>query len=212
MKRIGDTLRAVRQQRKLSLREVAELSRIFAQKRGDDSYRISTSWLGRLEREQHGLTLNKLIVLAHIYNVKPEQLLGPSYPDSLGFDQPPDETSLVSPESGPSSGPYRWGIIGKYDRTLEPLVPAGSVVQIDTRRREIPPHKEWAHPLQRPLYFLKARDAYFCGWCELDPLGEWLTLVPHPLSPASNRSWKYPEEVEIMGRVIALTTRFTPAT
>jgi transcriptional regulator with XRE-family HTH domain len=212
MKRIGDMLRAVRQQRKLTLREVAERSRIFAQERGDDSYRISSSWLGRLEREQHELTLNKLIVLAEIYNVKPEELLGSGYPDSLGIDQPPDETSLVSPESGPSSMPYRWAFIGKRDRTLEPLIPAGSVVQIDTRRREIPPHKEWAHPLQRPLYFLKTRDAYFCGWCELDPLGELLTLVPHPLSPVSNRTWKYPEDVEIMGRIIAVTTRFTPAT
>jgi transcriptional regulator with XRE-family HTH domain len=212
MKRIGDTLRALRQERQLTLREVAERSRILAQKRGDDSYRISTSWLGRLEREQHGLTLNKLIVLAHIYKVKPEELLGSSYPDSPGFDQVPDETALVSPESGPPSGPYRWGVIGKHDRTLEPLVPAGAVVQIDTRRRETPPNKEWAHPLQRPLYFLKARDAYFCGWCELDSLGERLTLVPHPLSPVSNRSWRYPGEVEMIGRVIAVTTRFTPAT
>jgi transcriptional regulator with XRE-family HTH domain len=209
MKRMGATLRAIRQQRKLTLQEVEERSRIFAEQRGDDSYRISIDWLDRLEREQHGFTANNLIVLAHIYNVKPEQLLGP---DSLGSDEPPDETSLLSPESDPSPGPYRRGFIGKHDRTLEPLVPAGSVVQIDTRKREISPRKQWAHPLQRPLYFLKTRDAYFCGWCELDPLGEWLTLAPHPLSPVSNRTWKYPEEVEIVGRVVAVRTRFTPAT
>jgi transcriptional regulator with XRE-family HTH domain len=212
MKQIGGALRALRQQRKLTLREVEERSRVLAQERGDDSYRISTSWLGRLEREQRGLTANKLLALAYIYNVKPEQLLGSIYPDFPGSDQAPDETSLLSPESGPSSGPYKWGIIGKHDRTLEPLVPAGSVVQIDTRKREILPHKEWAHPLERPLYFLKARDAYFCGWCELDPLREWLTLVPHPLSSVSSRSWKYPEEVEIMGRVVAMSNRFTRAT
>ena len=212
MKPIRGTLRALRQQRKLTLREVEERSHIFAQERGDNSYRISTSWLGRLEREQRGLSVNKLIALAHIYNVKPEQLVGSTYPDSSLSDQPPDETSLLSPETGPSSEPYRWGIIGKHDRTLEPLVPTGSVVRIDTRRREISPRKEWAHPLQRPLYFLKVRGAYFCGWCELDPLGEWLTLVPHSLSPVSNRSWKYPEEVEIIGRVVAVNTRFTPAT
>jgi transcriptional regulator with XRE-family HTH domain len=212
MKRIGGTLRAVRQQRKLTLQEVEERCRIFAQERGDDSYRISASWLGRLEKEQHGVTVNKLIVLAHIYDVKPEQLLGSIYPDSLGRDQPPDETTLLSPESSPSAGPYKWGILGKHDRTLEPLVPAGSIVQIDTRRREISPHKDWARELQRPIYFLMTRDTYFCGWCELDPPGEWLTLVPHPLSPASSRSWKHPEEVEIMGRVVAVSTRFTPAT
>jgi transcriptional regulator with XRE-family HTH domain len=209
MERIGGTLGAIRLQRKLSLREVEERSRIFAQERGDKSYRISASWLGRLEKTPHGLTVNKLVVLAHIYDVTPEQLLSSIYPDSLGRNPPPDETTLLSPESGPA--PYKWGIIGKHDRTLEPLVPTGSVIQIDTRKREIPPHKEWARELQRPIYFFKAGDAYYCGWCELDPLGELLTLVPHPLSPASNRSWQYRQEVEMIGRVVAVIVRFTPS-
>jgi transcriptional regulator with XRE-family HTH domain len=210
MERISGTLGVVRLQRKLSLREVEQRSRIVAQERGDDSYRISASWLGRLEKEPNKLTVNKLIVLAHIYDVKPEQLLGSIYPDSLGRD-PPDKTTLLSPVSGPSPGPYRWGIIGKHDRTLEPLVPTGSVVQIDTRRREISPHKEWARELQRPIYFLTTGDAYFCGWCEFDPLGELLTLVPHPLSPASSRRWKYGIEAETIGRVVAVIIRFRPS-
>jgi transcriptional regulator with XRE-family HTH domain len=205
----GGTLRAVRQQRKLTLREVEERSRIFAEEMGHNSYRISASWLNRLEQAEHKLTAKQLLVLAHIYDVQPEQLFRTMYPDSLGRDPPPDETTLLSPESGPSSGPYKWGIIGKHDQTLEPLVPMGSIVQIDTRKREISPHQAWAQQLQRPIYFLTTRDAYFCGWCELDPLGELLTLVPHPLSPASSRSWKYPQEVKIIGRVVAVTIRST---
>jgi transcriptional regulator with XRE-family HTH domain len=208
MERVGGTLGAIRLQRKLSLREVEERSRIFAQERGDNSYRISASWLGRLEKKPHGLTVNKLIVLAHIYDIKPEQLLSSIYPDSLRRDPLPDETTLLSPEIGPA--PYKWGIIGTHDRTLEPLVPAGSVVQIDTRRREVSPSKDWAPELQRPIYFLKTDDAYYCGWCELDPLGELLTLVPHPLSPASSRRWQYRKEVEMIGRVVAVIVRFTP--
>jgi transcriptional regulator with XRE-family HTH domain len=176
MERIGGTLGAIRLQRKLSLREVEERSRTFAQERGDNSYRISASWLGRLEKKQHGLTAKKLIALAHIYDVKPEQLIGSIYPDTLGRDPPPDETTLLSPENGPSPAPYKWGIIGKHDRTLEPLIPTGSIVQIDTRRREISPRKEWARELQRPIYFLTTGNTRFCGWCELDPLGEILTL------------------------------------
>jgi transcriptional regulator with XRE-family HTH domain len=206
MDRIGGTLGAIRLQRRLSLREVAERSRIFAQERGDNSYRISVSWLGRLEKEQHELTAKKLIVLAHIYDLKPDQLLGFIYPDSLGRDPPPDETTLLSP-GGPSPAPYKWGIIGKQDRTLEPLIAPGSVVQIDTGRREISPRKEWARELQRPIYFLSTGEAYFCGWCELDPLEELLTLVPHPLSPASSRRWKYRKEVETIGRVVAVIIR-----
>jgi transcriptional regulator with XRE-family HTH domain len=205
MERTGGMLRAIRLQRKLSLREVEERCSAFAQERGDNSYRISASWLGRLENKPHGLTVNKLIVLSHIYDVKPEQLLSSIYPDSLGRNAPPDETTLLSPESGPAH--FKWGIIGTHDRTLEPLIPTGSFVQIDTRRREISTSKEPTRELQRPIYFLKTGDACFCGWCELDPLGELLTLVPHPLSPASSRSWQYRKEVEVIGRVVAVIVR-----
>jgi transcriptional regulator with XRE-family HTH domain len=207
MERTGGMLRAIRLQRKLSLREVEERCSTFAQERGDNSYRISASWLGRLENKPHGLTVNKLIVLSHIYDVKPEQLLSSIYPDSLGRNPPPDETTLLSPENRPAH--FKWGIIGTHDRTLEPLIPTGSVVQIDTRRREISPSQESASELQRPIYFLKAGDTNFCGWCELDPLGELLTLVPHPLSPASGRRWQYPKEVEVIGRVVAVIVRVT---
>jgi transcriptional regulator with XRE-family HTH domain len=207
MERSGGTLRAIRLQRKLSLRDVEERCSTFAHERGDNSYRISASWLGRLEKKPHGLTVNKLIVLSHIYDVKPEQLLSSIYPDSLDRNPAPDETTLLSPESGPAH--FKWGIIGKHDRTLEPLVPTGSVVQIDTQRREISPSKEPMRELQRPIYFLKAGDDFFCGWCELDPPGELLTLVPHPLSPASIRRWHYRKEVEVIGRVIAVIVRVT---
>jgi hypothetical protein len=48
------------------------------------------------------------------------------------------------------------------------MIPAGSTVQIDTRKYEISPKQDWAYSLRRPIYFLKTRDGYFCGWCELD--------------------------------------------
>ena len=210
MKQIGDTLQAIRLQRKLTLQEVEERSRIFAQERNDDSFRISASWLGGVEKEQHELTVKTLLVLAYIYGLQPEELFRSIYPDSPGSHPPPDETMLLSPEHGPLQGAYTRAIIGKQDHTLARLIPAGSVVQIDTGRRAISPVKDWAHELQRPIYFLMTRDGYFCGWCELDPLAEWLTLVPHHLSPASSRRWKYPEEVEVMGRVVAVSIRFTP--
>ncbi len=190
MEWIGGTLEAIRLQCKLSLREVEERSRIFAQERGDNSYRISATGLSRLKKKRLGVTVNKLIALAHIYGIHPEELFRSLYPVSLRGDPPPDETTLLSPESPLLPAPYKWAIIGKHDRTLEPLIPTGSIVQIDTRKREISPRKEWARELRRPIYFLKTADAYFCGWCEFDPLEEILTLVPHPLSPASSRRWR----------------------
>ena len=121
-------------------------------------------------------------------------------------DPLPDETTLLPTEGGPSRTPYLRGIIGRLDQTLSPMIPAGSIVQIDTIKREIAPKKDWTHELQRPIYFLKTTDEYFYGWCELDE-GSNLTLVPHPLSPASSRRWKYGTEVEILGRVMSIVIR-----
>ena len=208
-KGIGLVLRTVRQQWKLSLREVEKRSLRFAQEWGNQSYQVSASWLDRLEREEHELTVNKLIVLAEIYSLPPDQLLrsvhpgnpqpglliqlsspnatmllteGPLeeqarylFPDTLGPDLPPDDTTLLSPQGGSLLGPYRRGIIGKLDRTLTPMIPAGSIVHIDTRERAISSRKNWTHEFQRPIYFLITRDAYVCGWCELDRNSKWLT-------------------------------------
>ena len=57
---IGAKLRTIRQQWQLSLREVEERSLRFAQEQGDKSYQVSASWLVRLEREDHELTVTKL--------------------------------------------------------------------------------------------------------------------------------------------------------
>jgi hypothetical protein len=51
--------------------------------------------------------------------------------------------------------------------------------------------------------------AYVCGWCELDRNSEWLTLIPHPLPPASSRRWKYRTEIESLGRVVAVAVQLT---
>jgi transcriptional regulator with XRE-family HTH domain len=237
---IGEKLRTIRQQWQLSLREVEERSLRFAQERDNLSFKLSASWLNRLEREKHELTVNKLIVLADIYNLPTEQLLRSIYPgdqhlvpkqlsspnatmlltggrleeqakyllrDTFGRDQPPDETGLLSVHDGLSPTSYRRGIIGKRDRTLDPMIPAGSIVQIDTQKRAISPRRDWTHEFQRPIYFLMTGDGYVCGWCELDKNSEWLTLVPHPLSPASSRRWKYRIEIENMGRIVGVAIR-----
>jgi transcriptional regulator with XRE-family HTH domain len=239
---IGSRLRAVRQQWRLSLREVEERSLRFAQERGNQSYQVSASWLNRLEREEHELTVNKLIVLADIYNLPTEQLLRSLYPGDpqpmllrelsspnatmlltggpleeqaryllpdAGGAAPPDETTLLSTENGSLPVAYRRGIIGKRDRTLDPMIPAGSIVQIDSRKRAISSRRDWTHEFHRPIYFLMTREGYVCGWCELDRDSEWLTLIPHSLSPAPSRRWKYRTEIENLGRVVVVAIRLT---
>src|ERR1700722_1870450 len=83
---IGVKLRTIRQQWQLSLREVEERSLRFAQEHGSQSHQVSASWLLRLERGQHELTVNKLVALASIYEISPEQLLrsiSPASPRSI---------------------------------------------------------------------------------------------------------------------------------
>jgi hypothetical protein len=87
------------------------------------------------------------------------------------------------------------------------MIPAGSIVYIDTRKRSISSRKDWTNEFQRPVYFLMTRDAYICGWCELDKTSDWLTLIPHPLSPAPSRRWKYRSEIENIGRVVMVAIR-----
>jgi transcriptional regulator with XRE-family HTH domain len=233
---IGVRLRTIRQQWQLSLREVEERCLRIAREQGNQSYQVSASWLDRLEREEHELTVNKLIVLAGIYNLHPEQLLRSLYPgdtqpkllrqlsipnaamlltegplgllqDALGPDQQPDETTLLSTETGSLPVHYRRGILGKRDRTLDPMIPPGSIVQIDTQKRAISSRKDWMQEFQRPVYFLMTGNTYVCGWCELDKNSEWLTLIPHPLSATSSRRWKYRTEIENLGRVVGVAIR-----
>jgi hypothetical protein len=230
----------MRLQWQLSLRDVEKRTLRFAQKWDNSSYQISASWLDRLEREEHELTVNKLIVLSEIYNISTEHLLRSMYPgntQAVGFErlsvpnatmlltegqfegqaryllpdapvlhQPPDDTALLAAVNDLST-PYRRGIIGKRDCALNPMIPAGSIVQIDTHKRAISSRKQWTHEFQRPIYFLMTRESYVCGWCELDKTSDWLTLIPHPLSPASSRRWRYRTEIESIGRVTAVAIR-----
>jgi hypothetical protein len=217
------------------LREVEQRSQSVAKRWRNPAHQVSASWLDRLEREDHDLTVSKLVTLAEIYNVPAEQLLcsmhpeksqlvplsecsnpnatmllgnGPLderakylLPDQFGPDKLPDQTMLLSAEYPALAGPYKRGVIGKYDRTMDPMIPAGSMVHIDPAKRAISPRKDWVHEFQRPIYFLMTRDAYACGWCDLDRTSEWLTLVPHPLSPVPSRRWRYRKEIESIGRV-----------
>ena len=123
--------------------------------------------------------------------------------------RPEEQTKHPLPDTflAAQAGPYRRAIIGKRDQTLHPMIPAGSIVSIDTAERAISTRKDWTHEFQRPIYFLKTQDEYVYGWCQLDHRSDMLTLIPHPLSPASSRRWKYRTEIENVGRVVAVAIR-----
>jgi len=242
---IGTQLRAARLRLGLTLREVEDRTSSLAQQWGNTAYRISASWLDRVERENRGLSATKLIVLAFIYNLTMEQMLalcpgvnetpaklelvtspnstlllkeGPLadhaklwLPDTLVTGPPPEDTMLFHSDQGVLPAHFRRGIIGRRDRTMEPMILAGSIVLIDTRKRSIAKRKDWVNEFDRPIYFLLTRSSYFCGFCELDKNGEYLKLIPHALSPQTDddeeRRWRYRKQVEVVGTVNAVFTR-----
>jgi transcriptional regulator with XRE-family HTH domain len=128
-------------------------------------------------------------------------------PDSFTTDPTPEETTLLPRPAGATPGPYRRAILGRRDRTLDPMIRAGSILQIHTQQRAIAARRSWTHEFDRPIYLLLTRDGYVCGWSELDKDSAWLTLIPHPLSHATSQRWRYKKEVEIVGRVVAVSMR-----
>jgi transcriptional regulator with XRE-family HTH domain len=238
---IGNRLREARLAWRLTLREVEERSFRLAEEWQNQKYRISASWLDRVEREDRALSATKLIVLAFIYGLSADQMFaalqpgslskprldnfsapnatqllqkGPLQdhaqywlPDGLATQPAPETTTLLPTEQGVLPTHYRRGILGGHDRTLDPMIPAGSIVLIDTGRKVIAARRKWTHEFDRPIYFLVTRTDYLCGFCELDRDAEWLTLVPHPLSFESSRRWRFKKEVEVIGTVAGAFVR-----
>jgi transcriptional regulator with XRE-family HTH domain len=96
---------------------------------------------------------------------------------------------------------YTYGYIGTEDWTMYPLLLPGSFVQIDEAQNKVR-EELWRSEYERPIYFVETREGYFCGWCSAR--GETLFLQPHPLSPAAVRTFRHPQEAEVVGQVVGV--------
>ena len=130
-------------------------------------------------------------------------------PDSFLMEPAPEATTLLPSEQGMLPTHYRRGVIGQHDRMLEPMVPSGSIVLIDTQKRAIASRRDWTNEFNRPIYFLYTRTGYISGFCELDREAEWLTVVPHPLSYEPSKRWRFKKEIEVIGTVAGVPMRRT---
>jgi transcriptional regulator with XRE-family HTH domain len=131
-------------------------------------------------------------------------------PDRFISVPPPEETALLPSLPGTSPSLLKRVILGRNDGALDPMIRAGSILQVHTQRRAIAPRTNWTHEFDRPIYLLLTRPGYRCGWCELDKKSDWLTLLPHPLSHAISQRWRYKKEVEVVGQVVAVQMRLVP--
>lgn len=96
---------------------------------------------------------------------------------------------------------FTYAYIGTEDLTMYPLLLPGSFVQIDEERNRVEEGK-WHSEIERPIYFVETREGYICCWCSVRR-GE-IVLQPHPLSPATPRILKHPQEAEVIGQVVGV--------
>ena len=231
----GQQLKLLRNKRNITVREVEQASHRIADAKVDRRFQISNGWLAQLENGVSEPSIFKLFTLAATYRVKLWELLRVYGVDvseqekyeaianphltqllsqrsvsdaALGWATSSAATALVPNLSRPANGNGQakviYGYLGSTDLTLYPLVRPGSLLQIDTHQNRLRT-TAWHNEFERPIYFVELREAYACGWCELQ--GNQLLIIPHHSSPASVRRFTFPREAEIVGRVVSYHTR-----
>jgi hypothetical protein len=131
-------------------------------------------------------------------------------PDGFSSGPIPEDTVLLPLQADRVSTPFRRAVIGRRDRALFPMIRPGSVLKVDVRKKAIASPKEWTNEFDRPIYLLQNRKGLVSGWCELDKDGQWLTLITHNLSRVISERWRYKQDVEVVGRAVAVAHRLTP--
>jgi hypothetical protein len=82
-------------------------------------------------------------------------------------------------------------------------------VQIDPEQNKVI-RGMWPSEHERPVYFVELRDnRYAVCWCEIE--GNYLLLVPSPKSPVPIRHLRYPQDAEIVGRVVGFAHLIAPS-
>ena len=123
---------------------------------------------------------------------------------SLSHDQLSTSLNVSQPCKGEDCPAHiLYAHLGLTDVMMYPMIRPGALLKIDTRQTKLVTGA-WRNEYERPIYFIELRDAYACGWCELQ--GNQLLMIPHPSSQASVRQFNYPREAEVVGRVVGYST------
>jgi len=226
----GQKLKTLRNRRNITVREVEQASRRIADVKGDKRFCISNGWLAQLENRSSEPSIYKLFSLSAIYRVnlldllklynvdvdekeKYEAIADPYLTQLTARDgqelsditSSPNQvsTSLEEMEESQLASGIVYGRLGLADFTMYPMIRPGALLKIDTSQNKLIT-SDWRNEYERPIYFIELRDAYACGWCQLQD--NQLLIIPHQSSPVSVRWFKYPREAEIVGRVIGYST------
>lgn len=219
----GQELKTMRNGRNITVRQVEHASRRIADVKGDRRFCISNSWLAQLEKGAPESNIHKLFSLSVIYRVnlfdllrlynvdvdekeKYESVADPYFTQLVVHATSErewplhDQTSLIT---GEHEQHFIYGHLGLADFTMYPMIRPGALLRIDTSQNKLVTGA-WRNEYERPIFFIELRDAYACGWCELQ--GNQLLIIPHHSSPAGVRRFTYPTEAELVGRVVGYET------
>ena len=226
----GRTLKTLRNRHNITVREVEQASRRIADVKEDKRFRISNGWLAQLENGASEPSICKLfslsviyrtnfLELVRLYNVDVDdkgryepvadpyitQLLSRNGDDALAEIPTALSTfNATQPAGSDDSSPnIMYAHVGLADFTMYPMIRPNALLRIDTSQNKLQTNG-WHNEYERPIYFIELRQAYSCGWCELQ--SDQLLIIPHHSSPASVRRFTYPREAEIVGRVVGYST------
>ena len=241
----GKRLRAKRERRHLSIRDVERFSQQIVEEKKNPAYYVPHNWVSDLENGKSKPRLAKFHSLSLIYECDIGEILAlfglnvgdldrekglialpdthlaghalsradPIVPTSLKLRDKVllERTNLVRRmfqdlgemplflEQQAGVRDVLYGYVGTEDYTLDPLIRPGAFVQIDPHQNKVT-KGVWPSEYERPVYFVELRDnRYACSWCDYE--GSRLLVVPSPKSPVAIRSFRYPQDAEIVGRV-----------
>jgi transcriptional regulator with XRE-family HTH domain len=145
----------------------------------------------------------------HLYEFR-KKLAAPSADDLGVISESTELLTKASTSNDPFPGikeivpvRYRYGYIGLSDRRMAPILRPGSMVLVDTAMRSLE-DADWSNEYDRPLYFVETRSGYRCGWFQKHK--SRLIMQPHTLSRCAPEAWRIPDEAEVLGKVVAVTT------
>jgi len=91
-------------------------------------------------------------------------------------------------------------LIGSSDRMMWPLLPPGSLLQLDRTVRTIA-NGNWSE-FDRPIYLIEYRGKFYC--CHAQRRGDTLRLISHLESPAAPATSIPFKDARVRGQVIPI--------
>lgn len=238
MKHLGVQLRTVRKRLGKTLSEVSANSARLAASREMPRYKISTSWLNRIENDtEREIGAYPLMALLEIYSITLEGLLAVDagrdatdpyarlnsahaflpaktpvetdvaieLPEHSRTQAIPLPTTLVRQMEAEIEDDFLAAIIGRENNYLWPLVPPGTLVLVDTRRRSLLVRTNSEAEIQRPMFLLDLKDGPICCWCEfLDKEDGRIIVLPHPASRLRAIELRLGQDASVLGQVVAV--------